>query len=106
MTASCRLVLKKIIKDNKIAFIRHLPLVLEPTPSCYHGDCSKCADNSVVRHNGVSDNLRNYFMFLAFKKFHNLNINKNDKVLLLEILKLKLNVASVEQMDYTLIFRK
>ena len=38
-------------------------------------------------------------MFLAFKKFHNLNINKSDKVLLLEILKLKLNVASIEQME-------
>ena len=50
-------------------------------------------------HDDVSDNLRNYFMFLAFKKFHYLNINKNDKVLLLEILKLKLSVASVEQME-------
>ena len=37
-------------------------------------------------------------MLLAFKKFYNLNINKNDKVVLLEILKLKLRVASVEQM--------
>ena len=38
-------------------------------------------------------------MFLAFKKFYNLNINKNDKVVLLKILKLKLSVASVEQME-------
>ena len=38
-------------------------------------------------------------MFLAFQKFHNLNMNKNDKVLLLEILKLKLSVAFVEQME-------
>ena len=38
-------------------------------------------------------------MFLAFKKFYNLNINKNDKVVLLEILKLKLSGASVEQME-------
>ena len=38
-------------------------------------------------------------MFLEFKKFCNLNINKNDKVVLLEILKLKLNVASVEQIE-------
>ena len=46
-------------------------------------------NNSVMRHDGVLDNLRNYFMFLAFKKFNNLNINKNDKVGLLEIMKLK-----------------
>ena len=38
-------------------------------------------------------------MFLAFKKFYNLNINKNDKVVLLKILKLKLSVASVEQVE-------
>ena len=38
-------------------------------------------------------------MFLAFKKFYNLNINKNNKVVLLKILKLKLRVASVEQME-------
>ena len=38
-------------------------------------------------------------MFLAFKKFYNLNINKNDKVILLKILKLKLRVASVEQIE-------
>ena len=38
-------------------------------------------------------------MFLAFKKFYNLNINENDKVVLLKILKLKLSVASVEQME-------
>ena len=38
-------------------------------------------------------------MCLAFKKFYNLNINKNDKVVLLEILKLKLSVASAEQTE-------
>ena len=38
-------------------------------------------------------------MFLAFKKFSSLNINKIDKVVLLKILKLKLRVASVEQME-------
>ena len=38
-------------------------------------------------------------MFLEFKKFCNLNMNKNDKVVLLEILKLKLSVASVEQIE-------
>ena len=37
-------------------------------------------------------------MFLAFKKFRNLNLNNSDKVLLLEILKLKFSVASVDQM--------
>ena len=38
-------------------------------------------------------------MFLGFKKFFKLNINKNDKVVLLDILNLKLSEVSVEQME-------
>ena len=38
-------------------------------------------------------------MFLSSNRIHNLNMNDNDKVLLLEILKMKLNVESVEQME-------
>ena len=37
-------------------------------------------------------------MFLDFNKFYNLNINKKDKVVLLEVLNLKLSLASVEPM--------
>ena len=75
------------INNNNNNNKRLSPLVLESTPSCYHKACSKCSNNSVVCHDSVLDNLRNYFMFLAFKKFYNLNINKNDKIMLLEILK-------------------
>ena len=88
-------------KNNK----RLLTLALESTLSCYHGDYSKCANQSVECHDGVLDNLRNYFIILAFKKFYNLNINKNDKVVLLEILKLKLSVASVNKWNYTTILK-
>ena len=38
-------------------------------------------------------------MFLSSNRIHNLNRNDNDKVLLLEILKMKLSVESVEQME-------
>ena len=38
-------------------------------------------------------------MFLSSNRIHNLNMNDNDKVFLLEILKMKLSVASVEQME-------
>ena len=38
-------------------------------------------------------------MFLSSNRIHNLNMNDNDKVLLLEILKMKLSVASVEQLE-------
>ena len=49
-------------------------------------------------HDCVLDNLSNYLMFLDVNKFYNLNISKNDKVVLLEVLNLKLRLASVEQM--------
>ena len=38
-------------------------------------------------------------MFLSSNRIHNLNMNDNDKVLLLEVLKMKLTVESVEQME-------
>ena len=38
-------------------------------------------------------------MFLSSNRIHNLNMNDNDKVLLLEILKMKLSVESVQQME-------
>ena len=38
-------------------------------------------------------------MFLSSNRIHNHNMNDNEKVLLLEILKMKLSVASVEQME-------
>ena len=38
-------------------------------------------------------------MFLALKKFHNLNINKNDKSFTIRNTEIELSVASVEQME-------
>ena len=99
--ARCSLILKELMKDhagNMAAFKRVLPKVLESTLSCYDGDCSKCANNSVVCHGGVTNNWWSRSMFLSSNRIHNLNMNDNDKVLLLEILKMKLSVASVEQM--------
>ena len=99
--ARCSLILKELMKDhagNMAAFKRILPKVLESTLSCYAGDCSKCANNSVVCHGGVTNNWWSRSLFLSSNRIHNLNMNDNDKVLQLEILKMKLNVASVEQM--------
>ena len=59
MKARCSLILKELMKDhagNMAAFKRILPKVLESTPSCYDGGCSKCANNSVVCHGGVTNN--------------------------------------------------
>ena len=42
---------------------RLLPLAQELTLSCYHGDCSKCTNHSVMCHDGVLDNLRNYRIY-------------------------------------------
>ena len=50
-------------------------------------------------HGGVTNNWLSRSMFLSSNRIHNLNMNDNDKVLLLEILKMKLSVASVKQME-------
>ena len=81
------------------ALRRCLPKVLESTLLCYSGYCSKCAQNSVICHGSVSNNWWNRSMFLASNKIHHLNMDESDKILLLEILKMKLSTASsVEQM--------
>ena len=73
-------------------------MVLESTLACYDGDCSRCATYSVVCHGGVTNNWWTWSTFLASNKLHNLNMNENDRQLLLKILKMKLSVAAVEQM--------
>ena len=64
---------------------------------CFDGDCSRCSSHSVVRYGGVTKNWWARSMFLASNRLFNLDMNDNDKQLLLEILK-KLSVAAVEQM--------
>ena len=75
-----------------------LPKVLESKLTCYDGVCSRCFSHSVVCNNGVNNNWWTRYMFLASNRLFNLNKNDNDKQLLLEILKMKLSVAAVEQM--------
>ena len=77
---------------------RILPKVLESTLACYDGDCSRSSSHSVVCNGGVTNNWWTRSMFLASNRLFNLNMNENDKQLLLEILKMKLSVAAVEQM--------
>ena len=99
--ARCSLILKELMKKHAgdmTALRRCLPKVLESTLLCYSGDCSKCAQNSVICHGGVSNNWWNHSMFLASNKIRHLNMDASDKDLLLEILKMKLSTASVEQM--------
>ena len=99
--ARCSLILKVLMKDfagDMISLRRILPKVLESTPACYDGDCSRCAMHSIVCRVGVTNSWWTRSMFLASNKLHNLNMNENDKHLLLEILKMKLSVAAVEQM--------
>ena len=81
--------------SNMAAFKRILPKVLKLLLSCYDGDCFKCANNSAVCHGGVANHWWSRSMFLSSNRIHNLSMNENDKVLLLEILKC---VASVEQL--------
>ena len=99
--ARCSLILKELMKDfagDMTSLRRILPKVLESTLACYDGDCSRCATYSVVCQGGVTNNWWTRSMFLASNKLHNLNMNENDRQLLLEILKMKLSVAAVEQM--------
>ena len=49
-----------------------LPKVPESTLSCYDGDGSKCANNSVVCYGGDIYNWWSRSMFLSSNRIHNL----------------------------------
>ena len=68
-----------------------LQKVLESTLLSYRGGCSKCPRIP------VSNNWLNRSRVLSSNKIHHLNMDKSDKDLLLEILKIKLSIDSVEQ---------
>ena len=99
--ASCSLILNELMMDfadDMNSLQRILPKVLESTLAFYDGDCFRCSSHSVVCNGGGNNNWWTCSMFLASNRLFNLNMNDNDKQLLLEILKMKLSVAAVEQM--------
>ena len=99
--ARCNLILKELMMDfagDMDLLRRILPKVFESTLACYDGDCSRYSSHSLVCNGCVTNNWWTCLMFLASNRLFSLNMNDNDKQLLLEILKIKLSVAAVEQM--------
>ena len=99
--ARCSLVLKELMMDfagDMNSLRRIFPKILESTLVCKDGDCSRYSSHSTFCNAGVTNNWWTRSMFLASNRLFNLNMNDNDKHLLLEILKMKVSVAAVEQM--------
>ncbi len=65
---------------------------------CYGGDCSKCSRYSIVCSGGITNNWWHRSMFLGTHKITELNMDENDKMLVMELLKMKLSIAAVELM--------
>ena len=101
--ARCSLVLKDLMKTHagNMVFLKvHMPKVLEATLLCYSGDCSKCPRYSVVCSGGVTNSSWRRFIFLGSRCVSVLNMNDQDKFIMLEILKMRLSVAAVEQVRF------
>ena len=92
--ARCSLVFKSLMKEYGGDFSKiqiQLPKVLDATLRCYDGDCSRCRRYSMVCGGGHSNSWWLRSMFLATNKITCLNMDENDKLLLQEILKMKLS---------------
>ncbi|OWF45136.1 hypothetical protein KP79_PYT13246 [Mizuhopecten yessoensis] len=97
--ARCSLVCKELTKDcsGETKTMREkMPLVLDATLRCYSGDCSRCKRYSFVCSTGT---WWNRSIFLSKYKLYSLNMNENDKHLMLEILKMKLTDEYVTAMS-------
>ena len=101
--ARCSLVFNEVWKENCGNFEKikkRLPKILEATLSCYDGDCSKCRANSYVCGGGHSNSWWLRSMFLASHKLSNLYMNENDKLILQELLKMKLSEDALLSMRF------
>ncbi len=101
MKARCSLILKELMKlhagdMNNVK--KNLPKVLESTLSRYAGDCGMCFRHSVVCSGRITNNWWHRSLFLGTHRITDLNMDENDKVLVMELLKIKLSLSAVEQM--------
>lgn len=98
--ARCSCILKEMIKRHAgdMTFIKkQLPHVLDATVNCYAGDCSKCRRYSYVCSGGVTNNWWNRSVFLGSYRITSLNLDKNDKKLLNDIVKMRIGVSAIEE---------
>ena len=98
--ARCSCIIKEMVKRHagEMTFIKkQLPHVLDATVNCYAGDCSKCRRYSYVCSGGVTNNWWNRSVFLGSYRITSLNLDKNDKKLLNDIVKMRISVSAIEE---------
>ncbi|CAC5366564.1 unnamed protein product [Mytilus coruscus] len=96
------MILKKLMEkyDKNIDEIsKDLPKVLEATLRCYDGDCTLCPEYSIVCKGDAALNWWIHSLYLSTYQITALQMDKTDKFLLQEILKMKLTSAAIERVD-------
>lgn len=97
----CSLVLEKLMDkyDKNIEKVgKDLPAVLDATVRCYDGDCSKCAESSLVCRGTETSNWWLSSKYLASYQISSLEMDRKDIILLTEIIKMKLSETAVKSM--------
>ncbi|CAG2215605.1 unnamed protein product [Mytilus edulis] len=97
----CSMILKKLMEkyDKNINEIsKDLPKVLDATLRCYDGDCTQCHEYSIVCKGDDALNWWSRSHYLSTYQITALQMDKTDKFLLQEILKMKLTTAAIESM--------
>ena len=103
LKARCSLVFNEMWKENcgNLEKIKKcLPRVLDATVRCYTGDCSKCPTSSYVCGGGHTNCWWLRSMYLGANKLTNLNMDDNDKLIMQELLKMKLSEEALMKMKF------
>ena len=99
--ARCHLVFNAVMKEmggNITKIKKVLPSIMEAILHCYDGDCSGCKKYSYSCNGGESKNWWTRSVYLQQYGIHALDMDEKDKLILKEIVKMKLSVSAVESM--------
>lgn len=97
----CSMIINKLMEkyDKNIHDMsKDLPKVLDATLRCYDGDCTLCQEHSIVCKGDAALNWWSRSHYLSTYQITALQMDKTDKFLLQEILKMKLTKAAVKSM--------
>lgn len=86
---------------NMAKISRRMPGVLSATVDCYSGDCSHCRRTSVVCNGGSRDNWwhRSCYLNTGVLRRHTLRPTEGDRLLLKELLRIKLGESALLLLD-------
>ena len=96
--ARCSLVYNKLLEKSCGNLLKMTPAInraLEATIACYSGDCTNCRRHSLVCGGGQKNSWWEKSAFLGPSNINTLQMTENDKLLLRELIKMRLSAEAI-----------